>query len=165
LKKIAGLRRAITDRIASIDNHSVITLVCWTGAVVALDHAVKFVVVRSVGGRSIRLSPFGELRIVPAQVWLMRGPSSPRVATIWIVWLWSAICLTVASAAFPPIESAVGLLLGGSLSHAIETSRYGKVSDYICIRLWPSFDLADIALAIGAGGIAVGLLAWIRTSV
>jgi signal peptidase II len=151
--------------IRAIDNGRVITFVIWAAAVVALDQIAKLIVIRGVGERSFPLGPFGELRIISTQMWLMRGPRVPHVATIWMVWLSSAIGLAVASAAFPHIGSVAGLLVGGSLAHAIETSRHGKVSDYICLRFWPAFDLADIALAIGAGGFVLQLPAWIRTVV
>lgn len=147
------------------DNGRVITFVIWAGAVVALDRIAKSIVLRGVGGRSLPLGPFGELRIVSTRMWLMRGARMPRVATMWIVWLSSAISLAVGSAAFPRIGPLAGLVIGGSLAHAIETSRHGRVSDYICLRFWPAFDLADIALAIGAGGIVLQLPAWIRMAV
>ena len=142
-----------------------IAFVIWGGVVLVLDHVVKLIVIRGVGRHSFSLGPLGELRIVPTPIWLMRGSGSPRLARIWMVWVSSAIGLAVASAAFSRIGSLAGLLVGGSLAHAIETSRHGKVSDYICLRFWPAFDLADIALAIGAGGIVLQLSAWIRTVV
>jgi lipoprotein signal peptidase len=48
-------------------------------------------------------------------------------------------------------------MLGGSLSHAWETTVHGSVSDYVCLRFWPAFDLADVALTIGALGWLVGV--------
>ena len=50
----------------------------------------------------------------------------------------------------------VGLLLGGSLSNAVESSMRGSITDYICLRFWPAFNLADLALAAGAIGILCG---------
>ena len=47
------------------------------------------------------------------------------------------------------------LLLGGSLSHMIETSRRGRVCDYLCLRFWPAFNLADAAISIGTVGFIV----------
>ena len=56
----------------------------------------------------------------------------------------------------------VGLLLGGSLSNALESSLRGTVSDYVCLRFWPAFNLADLALAAGAIGILAELLMAVR---
>jgi lipoprotein signal peptidase len=133
----------------------VIALVICAGAVVALDWIAKLIVIRGLGERSFPLGRFGELRIVSTRMWLMRGGRAPGAPTVWVVWLSSAISLAIGSAAFPRIGSLAGLLIGASLAHAIETSRYGKVSDYICLRFWPAFDLADVALAIGAAGIVL----------
>jgi lipoprotein signal peptidase len=59
----------------------------------------------------------------------------------------------------------VGLLLGGSLSHAVETSLRDAVSDYVCLRFWPAFNLADLALAAGAIGALFNLLMVVRRTV
>jgi lipoprotein signal peptidase len=69
----------------------------------------------------------------------------------------SACALVVASAWIPASGVFVGLLLGGSLSNALEGS-LGSVTDYVCVRFWPAFNLADVALTVGAMGIATQLL-------
>jgi lipoprotein signal peptidase len=76
------------------------------------------------------------------------------------LWLWmvSAGALAVASAWLPSSRVFVGLLLGGSLSNALEGSLRGSVTDYVCLRCWPAFNLADVALTVGAMGIAMELL-------
>jgi signal peptidase II len=61
-------------------------------------------------------------------------------------WLVVAGVLTVVSMRFPWAGWSVGLILGGARSHAVETTRYGHVCDYICLRIWPAFNLADVAL-------------------
>jgi len=55
----------------------------------------------------------------------------------------------------PGSEWCAALLLGGSLSHVIETSRRGRVCDYVCLRFWPAFNLADAAITIGTVGFIV----------
>jgi lipoprotein signal peptidase len=59
----------------------------------------------------------------------------------------------------------VGLLLGGSLSHAVESSLRGSIADYVCFRFWPAFNLADLALAVGAIGTIGELVALLRAMV
>jgi hypothetical protein len=53
----------------------------------------------------------------------------------------------------------VGLLLGGSLSHAVESSLRGSIADYVCFRFWP------LALAVGAIGTIGELVALLRAMV
>lgn len=48
-----------------------------------------------------------------------------------------------------------GLTLGGALGNALDRVRLGRVIDFIDFRIWPVFNLADIAIILG-----VGMLAW-----
>jgi signal peptidase II len=70
----------------------------------------------------------------------------------------SAVPLVIVSALLPSSAAFVGLLLGGSLSHAVESSLRGSITDYICLRFWPAFNLADLALTAGATGLVGKLL-------
>jgi lipoprotein signal peptidase len=65
--------------------------------------------------------------------------------------------LVVASLWLPGSSLPVGLILGGSLSNALETVIRGRVTDYMDVGFWPAFNLADVALTAGAAGIAVSL--------
>jgi len=95
---------------------------------------------------------------VAGRLWLRRlgGPSGGAV--IWCLWSAAAVPLLIVSALLPSSAAFVGLLLGGSLSHAVEISLRGGISDYICLRFWPAFNLADLALVAGAIGITGQLL-------
>jgi lipoprotein signal peptidase len=77
----------------------------------------------------------------------------------------AAVPFVLVSAAIPSSTIFVGLLLGGSLSHAVEASLRGAVSDYVCLRFWPAFNLADVALAAGAIGALFNLLMVVRRTV
>lgn len=50
---------------------------------------------------------------------------------------------------------AVGLLLGGALGNAIDRFFFGGVTDFIDFRVWPIFNVADIAICI-----AVTMMMW-----
>ncbi|MFH0830974.1 MAG: signal peptidase II [Parcubacteria group bacterium] len=43
----------------------------------------------------------------------------------------------------------LGLLLGGACSNLIDRLAVGGVRDFINVKVWPVFNLADIALTIG----------------
>ncbi len=43
---------------------------------------------------------------------------------------------------------AVGLLLGGALGNAIDRVRMGGVVDFFDFRIWPIFNVADIAICL-----------------
>ena len=45
---------------------------------------------------------------------------------------------------------AFGCLLGGAIGNAIDRWRWGYVVDFIRLEYWPVFNVADIALCVGA---------------
>jgi lipoprotein signal peptidase len=71
------------------------------------------------------------------------------------MWLTSAIVLLVVSAWMPTTALWVALLLGGSSSHALESVTRGFISDYICLRFWPPFNIGDVAISTGGIGVLV----------
>ncbi len=127
-------------------------------AVPLIDLAVKALLGRVLGSRAVALGTLGSVRIVAARTWLAHvgGRSSP--AALWTLWALSAGTLVVVSAWIPSSRPFVGLLLGGSLSNALESSLRGRVSDYVCLRFWPAFNLADVALTAGVIGVVAELL-------
>jgi signal peptidase II len=54
------------------------------------------------------------------------------------------------------------LVLGGALGNLVDRIRYGHVVDFIDVRLtpsyhWPTFNVADIAIVVGVGLMAVDM--------
>lgn len=79
-------------------------------------------------------------------------------AALWMVWTPAAATIVLLGAWLPWSGWFSGLLLGGSLSHVIEVSRRGTVTDYVRLRGWPAFDLADVAVAAGVCGMVAELV-------
>jgi lipoprotein signal peptidase len=50
---------------------------------------------------------------------------------------------------------AVGLLAGGALGNLADRVRMDAVTDFIDPPLWPTFNLADIAITLGALGLVL----------
>jgi len=57
-----------------------------------------------------------------------------------------------------PLRAALGLQLGGAVGNLIDRLRQGYVTDFIDLRFWPVFNLADSAITVGAVLLAVSLL-------
>ncbi len=53
--------------------------------------------------------------------------------------------------AAPSGQWGLGLILGGALGNVVERLRFGNVVDYLDLHVWPVFNLADAAIACGAG--------------
>jgi lipoprotein signal peptidase len=51
------------------------------------------------------------------------------------------------------LASYIGLILVGGLSNIIDRVWYGGVVDYIAIGNFPIFNLSDVCIVLGAGGI------------
>lgn len=45
---------------------------------------------------------------------------------------------------------AMGMMLGGALGNLSDRLRFGAVTDFIDLRVWPIFNFADMALTFGA---------------
>ena len=52
----------------------------------------------------------------------------------------------------------LGVVLGGALGNLIDRLRLGHVIDYVSIGPWPTFNLADVAIAVGAVLLVLRLL-------
>jgi lipoprotein signal peptidase len=124
-----------------------------------LDQGLKLLVLRGQGPASVPVGPFGRLQVVKSQIWLAHLGSRSNLATIWGAWFFAAASLTVVSGLYPSFGWFAGLLLGGSLSHALESSLRGCIIDYVSLRIWPAFNLADAAITVGALGMLVQLVA------
>ncbi len=53
------------------------------------------------------------------------------------------------------VQIGVALFLGGALGNVWDRADTGLVVDYLDFRIWPIFNLADIAICVG-----VGLIIW-----
>lgn len=53
------------------------------------------------------------------------------------------------------VKAGAGLFLGGAIGNLIDRAREGVVIDFFDFRIWPIFNIADIAICIG-----VGLIIW-----
>jgi signal peptidase II len=59
----------------------------------------------------------------------------------------------------PLLPVAVGLLVGGSASNLADRVRLGHVTDFLDLRYWPAFNLADSFIVIGVGMLLAVLVA------
>jgi signal peptidase II len=133
--------------------HTMLSLVAFLIAVPLLDHGVKASLRQSLGTRTVSLGMLGSVRVVSGRMWMTRLKGTPSPAFLWLVWFAAAGALVTASIFLPEGRPFAGLLLGGSLSHAWESTRSGTICDYICLRFWPAFNLADVAITIGGLGL------------
>jgi signal peptidase II len=125
-------------------------LVC--GCVVLIDQVSKAMVVSSLSvGQSEHLVLGFRLTNTPNSG-LAFGIGSGHgvvlavtIAALALVLLWFAL-----DPQRPGLWLAVGLLVGGALGNLADRIRADAVTDFIDPPLWPTFNLADVAITLGA---------------
>jgi len=76
------------------------------------------------------------------------------VAVAWMVFFFAR-----SGARHPVLPAAVGLLIGGSVSNLIDRIRLGHVVDFLDLRFWPAFNLADSFIVAGVAILVAALAA------
>ena len=62
---------------------------------------------------------------------------------------WMVVFFARSGARHPVLPVALGLLIGGSLSNLADRVRLGHVTDFLDLRYWPAFNLADMCIVVG----------------
>jgi signal peptidase II len=127
------------------------------GVVVLLDQVSKAIVVSSLSvgqheglglGFSITNTPNSGLAFGIGQ-----GEGfvlAVTVIALVLVLVWFAL-----DPSRPGMWLAVGLLAGGALGNLADRVRVDAVTDFIDPPLWPTFNLADVAITLGALGLVL----------
>ena len=72
--------------------------------------------------------------------------------------LWMVVYFARSGSRHPVLPAALGLLIGGSLSNLVDRIRLHHVTDFIDLRWWPAFNLADSFIVIGVAILLAALL-------
>jgi len=118
--------------------------------VIALDHATKALAARTQGNKLRLVRPLPALRV---------ASSLPMLFLLWavIASLVSLLLAVTGALASPVLCAALGTVLGGSLSNALDQAARGTVIDFIDLRIWPVFNLADVAIVVGTSVLVWGV--------
>jgi signal peptidase II len=54
--------------------------------------------------------------------------------------------------------AGLALMAGGAVGNLLDRARLGFVVDYVDLYVWPVFNIADVAIVVGAGAIALTLV-------
>lgn len=121
---------------------------------VILDQLVKYFVytymelgetipvIRSVFHFTYISNPGAAFGVLPHQDFFLLG----IVGVLFIAFFWLRKRIPAKPLYFP---LAVGCVLGGALGNAIDRVRFGGVVDFIDFRVWPVFNVADMAICLG----------------
>jgi len=73
--------------------------------------------------------------------------------------VWMLVYFARSGARHPVLPVALGLVIGGSMSNLLDRVRLGYVTDFIDLRYWPAFNLADSFIVVGVGILVAALVA------
>ena len=76
---------------------------------------------------------------------------------------WMVVFFARSGSRHPVLPIALGLLIGGSASNLLDRVRLGHVTDFIDLRFWPAFNLADSFIVLGVMVLLAALLLPQRT--
>ncbi|HSP73384.1 MAG TPA: signal peptidase II [Gaiellaceae bacterium] len=122
-------------------------------AAVAADQATKQIVASQLPfGHAVHIvGPFSLHHVQNTGIAFGLFPNSTAlialltaVAVAWMIWFFAR-----SGSRHPVLPTALGLLIGGSVSNLADRIRIGHVTDFLDVRYWPAFNLADSFICVG----------------
>jgi signal peptidase II len=80
---------------------------------------------------------------------LFASATSVVIALTTIAVAWMLTYFARSGARHPVLPVALGLVIGGSVSNLVDRVRLGYVTDFLDLRFWPAFNLADTFIVVG----------------
>jgi signal peptidase II len=122
-------------------------------AAIAADQLTKAIITRTLAlGQSVDIvGPFSIHHVRnPGIAFGLFGSRTTIVIAVtavavgWMIWFFAR-----SGRRHPVLPVALGLVLGGSIANLIDRVRFGYVTDFLDLRLWPAFNLADTFIVVG----------------
>ena len=132
-------------------------------AAVFADQLTKHVVARQLplDGETKVLGPFSIHHVQNSGIafGLFASATAAVIVLTTIAVVWMVVFFARSGARHPLLPVAVGLLIGGSISNLADRVRLGHVTDFLDLRYWPAFNLADSFIVIGVAMLLGALVA------
>jgi len=128
-------------------------LAAIAGAAVAADQLTKQVVARALElGEEVQIAgPFSIHHVHNSGIafGLFSSATGIVIALTAVAVVWMLVFFARSGARHPVLPVALGFVLGGSVSNLLDRVRLGHVTDFLDLRYWPAFNLADSFIVIG----------------
>ncbi len=72
---------------------------------------------------------------------------------------WMLLFFARSGSRHPVLPVALGLVIGGSVSNLVDRVRLGHVTDFLDLKFWPAFNLADSFIVVGVAILLLALVA------
>jgi len=137
------------------------------GLVLGCDRLLKFLALsRLHPGQPVRLLPFLDLNLtlntgaafglLPNARWLLAALG----LAVSVAGFYVGTRLSAKSAGGPGLLAAVALVSAGATGNLIDRVFCGHVVDFVDLKVWPVFNLADSAIVVGSLYLAWRCLTW-----
>ena len=155
---IPAARRADSGDVAMFQSlAALLPCIAGAGLALALDQGSKVIVLSSAAerlGTGVTSTPTPRLRVClnrKAGIALLPRRYLMIILAICVI---ATLLLVATRPALqgPAAQICLGLALGGAIGNALDVARRGAVVDFIDIRIWPVFNIADACIVLGAGG-------------
>ncbi len=124
-----------------------------TVAAVGADQLTKQVVARTLAlGEEVQIAgPFSIHHVQNSGIafGLFSSATSVVIALTALAVVWMVVFFARSGARHPVLPVALGFVLGGSISNLVDRVRLGHVTDFLDLRFWPAFNLADVFIVVG----------------
>jgi signal peptidase II len=141
----------------------------WAGlatvaiAAVAADQLTKHVVTQTLAlDESLHVAgPLSIHHVQNSGIAFGLFSSATAVVTVitGIAVVWMLVFFARSGSRHPVLPAALGLLIGGSVSNLVDRIRLHHVTDFIDLKWWPAFNLADSFIVIGVAILLMALVA------
>jgi signal peptidase II len=131
-------------------------------AAVVADQVTKHVVASNLSlGEGLHvIGPFSIRHVQNSGIafGLFSNATAAVIVVTAIAVAWMLVYFARSGARHPVLPVALGLVIGGSVSNLADRVRLGFVTDFLDLRYWPAFNLADSFIVIGVGILLAALL-------
>lgn len=128
-------------------------LAAIAGAAIGADQLTKELVTRRLafGEEADVIGPLSIHHVTNTGIAFGLFPSATALVTAFtalaVAWMLYFFARSGSSHAVLPV--ALGFLIGGSASNLLDRLRLGHVTDFLDVRYWPAFNLADSFIVVG----------------
>ena len=144
---------SVAERSLSAEAAQWLSLALVTVAAVVADQVTKHIVSSQLAldEEVVVIGPFSIHHVQNSGIAFGLFPNATAAVIVLttVAVAWMLVFFARAGARHPVLPVALGLLLGGSISNLADRVRLGHVTDFLDLRYWPAFNLADICIVVG----------------
>jgi len=144
---------SVAERSVAAERRQWIGLAVVAGAAIVADQLTKHVVASQLKlDHAVTLvGPFSIHHVQNSGIafGLFSRATAVVIVLTTVAVAWMLLFFARSGARHPALPVALGLLIGGSVSNLVDRVRLGYVTDFLDLRYWPAFNLADTCIVVG----------------